>query len=153
MSKLILEITTPEKTVFQSEVDGVTVPTAEGEITVLPNHAPLVGLVVPGALTIHGEKESYMAVSGGALQILPIRQAQGVAGTRCVILTDSADRAEDLIEAEIEKARARAQAAYEEAKDKDQVAYADASISLERELARLNVARKHRRSHGHTLET
>jgi F-type H+-transporting ATPase subunit epsilon len=145
MSKLILEITTPERTVFQAEVDSVTIPTAEGEITVLANHAPLVGLVVPGALAIHGEKESYLAVSGGALEVLP--------ESRCVILTDSADRAEDLVEAEIEKARARAQAAYEEAKDKDQVAFADAAVSLEREMARLNVARKHRRSRNPTPET
>ena len=140
MQKLTLEITTPERTVFQAEVDGVTIPTKEGEITVLANHAPLVGLVVPGVLTIHGEKESYLAISGGALEIFP--------NSRCVILTDSADRAEDLIEAEIEKARARAQAAYEEAKNKDEVAFADAAISLERELARLNVARKHRHSHS-----
>ena len=145
MPKLTLEITTPERTVFQAEVDGVTIPTAEGEITVLANHAPLVGLVVPGALAIRGEKESYLAVSGGVLEVLP--------GSRCVILTDSADRAEDLIESEIEKARARAQAAYEEAKDKDEVAFADAAVSLEREMARLNVARKHRRSHGPTPET
>jgi F-type H+-transporting ATPase subunit epsilon len=138
MPKLNLEITTPERTVFQQEVDSVTVPTAAGEITVLPNHASLVGLVVPGALTVRvGKDEQYLAVTGGAIEILP--------GSRCIILTDSADRAEDLIVDEIEKAKARAQAAYEEAKDKDDVAYADASVHLERESNRLKVARKHRR--------
>jgi F-type H+-transporting ATPase subunit epsilon len=138
MPKLNLEITTPEKTVFQQEVDSVTVPTAAGEITVLPNHASLVGLVVPGALTVRvGSDEQFLAVSGGAIEIMP--------GSRCVILTDSADRAEDLVVEEIEKAKARAQAAYEEAKGKDDVAYADASVHLERELNRLKVARKHRR--------
>jgi len=138
--KLNLEITTPERTVYKEEVDGVTVPTREGEITVLPNHAGLVGLVVPGALTVHtSEGEKYIAVSGGAVEVLP--------GSRCVILTDSADRAEELVVEEIEKAKARALAAYEEAKDKDAVAYADASLHLERELARLKVARKH---HSHS---
>jgi len=138
MPKLNLEITTPERTVFQQEVDSVTVPTAAGEITVLPNHASLVGLVVPGALTVRvGSDEQFLAVSGGAIEIMP--------GSRCVILTDSADRAEDLVVEEIEKAKARAQAAYEEAKGKDDVAYADASVHLERELNRLKVARKHRR--------
>jgi len=139
MPKLTLEITTPERTVVAQEADSVTIPTREGEITVLPNHAGLVGLVVPGALVVRNEgKESYLAVSGGALEILP--------GSRCVILTDAADRAEDLVEEEIEKARARAQAAYEQAKGMDDVAFADASVSLERELNRLHVVRKHR--HG-----
>ena len=138
MVKLNLEITTPERTVYKEEVDSVTVPTASGEITVLPNHASLVGLVVPGALTVRvGNDEKYLAVSGGAIEIFP--------GSRCIILTDSADRAEDLVVEEIEKAKARAMAAYEQAKGKDDVAYADASVHLERELNRLKVARKHRR--------
>lgn len=139
MPKLTLEITTPERTVLEAQVDGVTIPTAQGEITVLPDHAAMVGLVVPGALAVrNGVEISYLAVSGGALEILP--------GSRCVILTDSADRAEDLVEEEIEKARSRAQVAYEESKGKDEVAYADASAHLERELARLKVARKHTRT-------
>jgi len=144
--KLNLEITTPERTVYKEEVDSVTVPTAEGEITVLPNHASLVGLVVPGALTVRvGNDEKYLAVSGGAIEIMP--------GSRCIILTDSADRAEDLVVEEIEKAKARAMAAYEEAKGKDDVAYADASVHLERELARLKVARKRHRDRGATHES
>ncbi len=138
MAKLNLEITTPERTVYQEAVDGVTVPTREGEITVLPNHAAFVGLVVAGALTVrvNGE-EKYLAVSGGAIEIQP--------GSRCIILTDSADRAEELVVEEIEKAKARALANYEETKGKDAVAYADAAVHLERELARLKVARKRRR--------
>jgi len=146
MPKLNLEITTPERIVYQEEVDSVTVPTREGEITVLPNHASLVGLVVSGALTVrvNGE-EKYLAVSGGALEILP--------GNRCVILTDSADRAEDLVAEEIEKAKNRAEAEYVDAKGKDAVSFADASMHLERELTRLKVARKHRRNHTDTPES
>jgi len=146
MPKLNLEITTPERTVYNEEVDSVTVPTREGEITVLPNHAALVGLVVSGALTVraHGA-EKYLAVAGGAIEVLP--------GSRCVILTDSADRAEDLVLDEIEKAKARAQAAYDAAKDKDQVAYTDAAVGLERELNRLKVVHKHRRDRSVTPDS
>lgn len=137
MSKLKLEITTPERTVWSEEVDSVTVPTREGEITVLPNHIPLVGLAVSGALTVRqGTAEKYLAISGGVIKILP--------DSRCVILTDSADRAEDLVLAEIEKAKERAQAVFLESKNKDKVAYTDAAIGLERELARLKVAHRHR---------
>jgi F-type H+-transporting ATPase subunit epsilon len=146
MPKLNLEITTPERIVYQEEVDSVTVPTREGEITVLPNHAALVGLVIPGALTVrNGKEEKYLAVSGGAIEIMP--------GSRCVILTDSADRAEELVVEEIEKAKARAQTTYDEAKDKDAVTYADASVHLERELVRLKVAHRHRRDHKQTPES
>jgi F-type H+-transporting ATPase subunit epsilon len=135
--KINLEITTPERTVYAQEVDSVTLPTREGEITVLPNHIPLVGLISAGALVARvGENEDYLAVSGGAFEILP--------SNRCVILTDSADRAEDLVAEEVEKAKARAVTAYEEAKGKDAVSYADAAVHLERELARLKVARKRR---------
>ncbi len=144
--KLSLEITTPERTVLKEEADSVTVPTAEGEITILPNHIGLVGLVSSGALTVRsGGTSKYFAVSGGALQVLP--------GSRVVILADAADRAEDLVVEEIEKARARAAAALTEAKDKDDVAYADASVALERELNRLKIAHKHRRSHRETPES
>jgi F-type H+-transporting ATPase subunit epsilon len=139
MPTLHLEITTPERTVYQQDVDSVTIPTREGEITVLPHHAALVGLVVPGALTVRvGGREQYVAVSGGALEVLP--------GNTCVILTDSADRAEELVLSEIEAAKARAHTAAEDAKNKDHVAFTDAAALLERELARLKVARKH---HGH----
>jgi len=138
MPPLALSITTPERTVLSEEVASVTIPTREGEVTILPHHVPFVGLVVPGALTVRGkEGERFIAVSGGALEVLP--------GSRCVILTDSADRAEDLVEEEIEAARRRAQDRFEDARDRDAVAFADASAHLERELARLKVARKHRR--------
>jgi F-type H+-transporting ATPase subunit epsilon len=143
--KLNLEITTPEKIVLKEDVTSVTIPTAEGEITVLPNHIGLVGLVSPGALVVRNDgMEKYFAVSGGALEVLP--------GSRVVILADSADRAEDLVIEEIEKAKTRAQAAASEAKDRDNIAYADAAIALEREMARLKVAHRHR-SRGNTPES
>ena len=146
MPKLTLEITTPEKTVLKEEADSVTIPTPEGEITVLPNHTALVGLVSPGGLLVRqGDKEKYFAVAGGALEVLP--------GSKVVILADSADAAEDLVLEEIEKAKERAVAAAGDAKNRDDVAYADAAVALERELARLKVAHRHRRSHRSTPET
>ncbi len=146
MAKLNLEITTPEKTVLKEEVDSVTVPTFDGEITVLPNHIGLVGLVSSGALVVRANGATkYFAVSGGAVQILP--------GSRAIILADSADRAEDLVISEIENAKARAEATAEAAKDHDAVAYADAAIALEREMARLKVAHRHHRARSGTPES
>jgi F-type H+-transporting ATPase subunit epsilon len=142
---LHLEITTPERTVYQEDVDSVTIPTREGEITVLPHHASLVGLVVPGALTLRtGSKERYVAVAGGALEVLP--------GSKCVILTDSADRAEELIVEQIEEAKKRAHEALVASRNTDSVAFADASALMERELARVKVAHKHRRGRASVPE-
>src|SRR3989344_2362882 len=86
-SKIQFEIATPERIVYKEEVDGVTLPTREGEITILPNHIPLVGVLIPGALTVRkGTDEQYMAVSGGFIEVQP--------GNRVVVLADTADRAE-----------------------------------------------------------
>jgi len=73
-----------------------------------------------------------MSCSGGFIE---------VTGDRVLILADTAEKAEELVEEEIEKARERAQKVLEE-KHVDAEKYADAAAGLERELARLKVARK-----------
>lgn len=137
MSKIAFEITTPERVVYKDEVDQITIPTKEGEITVLPNHIPLVSLLSPGALTVKKDgQEVFVATSGGFVEVLP--------GNKVVILADTAERSEELSIAAIEEAKERARKILEEKKNVDEVAFADAAVTLERELARLKVARKHR---------
>ena len=135
MSKISFELTTPERTVLAETVDQITLPTKEGEITILPNHIPLVAMLVPGMVTlVTAKQESYLAVSGGFIEVQP--------GSRVVVLADTAERADELDEKKIEEARARAQAMLTEKRQVDDVAFADAAVGLERELARLKVARK-----------
>lgn len=135
--KISFEITTPERIVYRDEVDQITIPTKEGEITVLPNHIPLVSILTPGALTVkkNGE-EIYMATSGGFIEVQN--------GNKVIILADTAERSEELSIEAIEAAKERARKMLEEKKNVDEVAFADAAAMLERELARLKVARKHR---------
>lgn len=137
MAKITFEITTPERIVYKDQIDQVTIPTADGEITVLPNHIPLVSLLTPGALTVkkNGE-ETYMATSGGFVEVQ--------SGNRVIILADTAERSEELDIKAIEEAKERARKFLEEKRNVDEVAYAGAAAVLERELARLRVARKHR---------
>lgn len=136
-NKLKFEIITPERVVYRDEVDQLTIPTAEGEITVLPNHIPLIGVLRPGELVAKKDgKEIAMSCSSGFIEVMP---------DKILILADSAEKAEELVEEEIEKARERAQKILEE-KNLDAEKYADAAAALERELARLKVARK--RSHN-----
>ena len=136
------EITTPERTVYEAEVDSVTVPTSTGEITVLPHHIPLVSQLVPGELTVRqGGEVTHLAVSGGFVEV---RQ-----GNEVVILADSAERAEEIDAARAEAARGRAKAAME-ANHQDAEKFAEATAGLERSLARLKVAKRarHRGHHG-----
>jgi len=135
--KLKFEIITPERVVLKDEVDQITIPTAEGEITVLPNHIPLIAVLRPGEIVAKkGKEEIAMACSGGFIE---------VTGDKVLILADTAEKAEELVEAEIEKARERAEKILEE-KHLDAEKYADAAAGLERELARLKVARKRGRA-------
>jgi F-type H+-transporting ATPase subunit epsilon len=134
--KLKFEIITPERVVLKDKVDQITIPTAEGEITVLPNHIPLIAVLRPGEIVAKkGKEEIAMSCSGGFIE---------VTGDKVLILADTAEKAEELVEAEIEKAKERAQKILEE-KHIDAGKYADATASLERELARLKVARKRSR--------
>ncbi|HXF42364.1 MAG TPA: ATP synthase F1 subunit epsilon [Pyrinomonadaceae bacterium] len=67
---LNVEIVTPEKIVFDSEVDYVSVPTASGEIGILPSHAPLVSKLSAGILTCSLKSRSErFAISGGFLEV------------------------------------------------------------------------------------
>lgn len=135
--KINFEITTPERIVYRDEIDQVTIPTQDGEITVLPNHIPLVSLLVPGALTIkkNGE-EVFMATSGGFIEVQP--------GNKVIVLADTAERSEELDMAAIEEAKDRARKVLAEKRNVDDVAFTDAAAGLERELARLKVVRKHK---------
>ena len=136
---LHLTIITPDDTVFTGDVLAVTLPTADGEITVLPQHIPLVSAVVPGTIIVKtAEGERVFAVSRGVLE---------VDGKTMRILTDTADRAEALEEAAVEAAKARAEKLMTE-KRSDAEGFAEATAILERELARLKTVRRHRAKGG-----
>ena len=66
---LKLQIITPTKKVVEREIDSVTVPTEDGEITILPRHANLFTLLSEGIITMRDSKEEeYMAIGGGYLE-------------------------------------------------------------------------------------
>ncbi len=137
MPGIQFEITSPERLVLRAEIDQVSIPTSMGEITVLPDHAPLIAELVPGELRVRtGGEERIFAVAGGFVEVR--------ADSRVVILADAAERDDELDIQVIEAAEARARAALSEQTRMDDVAYAGAAAALEHELARLRVARKRR---------
>lgn len=136
------ELTTPERVAAKVQAVSVSLPTAMGEITVLENHIPLLTVLAPGVVTLKKAdgSEEYFAVGGGFVQVQP--HVSGAQGTHVVVLADSADRSEELSVEAVEAARERAEQALHEIRQTDEATYALAAASLERELARLKVARK-----------
>src|SRR5512133_1475100 len=97
---LKLEIVTPYKTVFSEDVTMVTLPAIEGEIGVYPQHERLITRIVPGELIIaSGGNQRSFAVGEGLVDI---------AADHVSIVTDMAIDAEQIDEAKVEEARARA---------------------------------------------
>ncbi len=136
MKKLKLKIVTPEKILLEEEVVQVSVSTALGQITVLPNHLPLVAQLASGEIVVKkdGHTEDLMAVSGGLLEVLP---------DQVVILADTAERAQDIDESRAETARRQAEEILKtKVADAEQFAFFTAKI--EKELARLRVVRKNK---------
>jgi len=140
MKEIRLKIVTPEKVLLSDTVKQVSVSTTMGQITVLPNHLPLVAQLKPGEIIVknNGDNESLMAVSGGFVEVLP---------DQVVILADTAERAEDIDEAKAEEARKKAQELLDShGADAEQFAYLTSKI--EKELARLRIAKKYKKR-GH----
>mgnify|MGYP001591198761 CR=1 FL=1 len=135
-----LKIITPERVVLEEKVDSVTIPTTLGEITVLPNHIPLVAILATGVMTLRsGGAETHLAASGGFAEVLP--------ESRVNILADSAERAEELSWEKVEEAKEAAQKILKEKRHLDESGQAAALGALEREIARLKAIRR-RGAHG-----
>lgn len=136
--KIDLQIITPEKVAYQGEADAVSVPTQQGEITILPKHMSLVSTMKHGALVIKNEgKETVLAVYKGFVEI---RKNQ------VLIMTDIAERVDEIDAEKAEQARQEAQRRLLEKDKMDDIAFADTVAALEKSLARLKATR---RKHGH----
>jgi F-type H+-transporting ATPase subunit epsilon len=130
------EIVTPERIVLKEMIRQLTVPTQNGEITILPDHIPLVSVLRPGVLEIvkdSGEPE-VISVSGGLLEVMK---------NKIVILADTAEIAAELDEARIEEARARAED-MKKWKDVDALQFAEANALIEKQLARSRAVKRWR---------
>ena len=69
MNSLRLKVITPRKIVIDKQVSSVTVPTADGEITILPHHTHLFSLLIEGIVKIKSEaNEDDLAIGGGYLE-------------------------------------------------------------------------------------
>lgn len=135
MSELIFELVTPEGVVIDTPTYEVILPTSTGQISAFPHHIPLISIVVPGVISLRrnpldvDDQLEHFATDGGLLEIN---------GNRVRLLADAAEDAAAIDEQRAQEALERAQQARQNAPD--QVTYAEATRSIERNLARLKVA-------------
>ena len=138
MATFRLEIVTAERVVFSEEVNAVVAWGVEGQLGILPHHAPLMTMLQPGELLIRRDnEEQYLAISGGFLEVRP---------DKVIILADACERAEEIDVARADAARHRAEGTLRTKPPAADTAGAEAA--LRRSLARLKVAERGRRRRG-----
>jgi F-type H+-transporting ATPase subunit epsilon len=133
---ILLEIVTPERLAYSDTVDSVVLPGAEGEMGVLPNHAPLLATLGVGELRIRkGGEEEFFAIAGGFVQVRP---------DKVVVMAETADMASEIDIEKAQEARREAERALESGFDEG----ADLSMAraqLQQALLHIRLAeRRHR---------
>lgn len=132
---ILLRIITPKKIVLEDEVDSVTAPASDGEITVLPRHTNLFTLLKDGVVMIKkGGKEDYLAIGGGFLE---------TDGTEINLLVSRAQGQDEIDEKLTEKAIKDAEKLASEAKSEEE--RHEATTLLRHSIVDLKLLRRHKR--------
>ncbi|KKQ03992.1 MAG: ATP synthase epsilon chain [Parcubacteria group bacterium GW2011_GWA2_36_24] len=145
MSKLLkLKIVTPERLVLEEMVEQVTLPTTEGEITILPDHIPLIAGLKSGDVVAFANGEHIpMAVVGGFVEVKPFDSAQGKQ-TEVAVLADFAEHVAEISNEKITQAKASAEELKKKFENKEIVDFEHFEAELERSLTRVKIADKWR---------
>ena len=146
--QLNLKIVTPEKLILEELVDSVTLPTLEGEITILPDHIPIVaGLKSGDIVAISNGEHIPMAVVGGFVEVKKLAAPElggGEEMTVVAILADFAEHIGNITDEEIAKAKAKAEQLKKLAENGEVVDFEHFESELERSLTRVKIADKWR---------
>ncbi len=138
MPKLKFEIVTAERIVYSDDVDVVIAPGIEGQLGILPSHAPLLTMLKPGELVVRKEgEETAIFVSGGFLEVMQ---------NRVTVLADVAERAEEIDIARAEEAKRRAEEGLRFRPPEMDLAAAEAA--LRRAMVRLKIAERRKKRPG-----
>lgn len=133
--KIHLEVVTPERKVFEAEVDRVDIPGLDGELGILPGHTELISQLKPaGLLTYYvNEQKGEMAISDGFVEVSP---------DRVVVLADKAERPEDIDLRRALELKELAERQLQRAMSDPDIDIVRATIELERASIELQLAEK-----------
>ena len=135
MKSFTLKLITPAGVAFEGEIGQASIPTPDGQLTILPNHMPIMTLLAPGEIRIQtGNKEHYLSTEGGVAYI---------SKNLLKILADTAESADTLDQAKIEEAKQKA--AHMMANAADDIEFAHAEALLEKQIAKLDFIKRRRR--------
>ena len=139
MNTIQVDIVSAEKEIFSGEAQMVFAPAIMGEVGIAPGHTPLVTKMTPGEVRVMDVdgNESAFYVSGGLLEVQP---------SIITVLSDTAERAEDLDEAAVVKAKEEAEKALLEKDSK--IDYAKAQVALAEAAAQLQTLQRLRKRSG-----
>ncbi len=131
-------VVSPEKKVLETDCISATLPTSEGQITILPGHMPLFALLSPGEVVIRSasRQEQSLAVGSGFLNFYE---------DNVILLTDFGVNSDEIDEEEIKKARARAEEIL--TGKADQTAMAQAQANLARSILQLKISTHRKNLH------
>jgi len=134
------EIVSQDRTLFEGEADMVIAPGTEGEMGILPHHAPLLTTLAYGFLRVrHGSQEDVFAVSGGVMEVRP---------DVVTVLADVGENVAEIDEARAEAARRRAAELLAKGPPPNTDEYLALEASLRRSNLRLEAVRRYRRGAG-----
>jgi F-type H+-transporting ATPase subunit epsilon len=139
--QLRLKIVTPERLVLEELVEQVSLPTTLGEITVLPDHIPLItGLSSGDVVAVIGGEHVPVAIVGGFLEVKKSEEGETVVA----VLADFAEHVSEITDDKVEKAKARAEELKKQMENKEHVDFEHFEAELERSLTRVKIADKWR---------
>lgn len=137
--KIDLQIITPERVICEEEIYQITLPVVDGDVTILPNHRSYIASIKSGEIIYKKNSKDKdgesLVVAGGFVEFHK---------NKLVLLADEAERADDIDLEKAEEARERAEKLKEEVVSKDDIEYARIAFTLEKELAKIKVAKKYR---------
>jgi F-type H+-transporting ATPase subunit epsilon len=134
------EIVSQDRMVFQGDADIVVLPGVEGEMGILPHHAPLLTTLKFGVIKVRsGKSEQVFSVAGGVAEVQP---------DLVTVLADAAENVEEIDVARAEAARQRAEQMLAQGLPSDSDAYLKMEAALRRSNLRLDVARRYGRGPG-----
>ncbi len=141
IKQLKLKIVTPERLILEEMVDQVTLPTTEGEITVLPDHVPLIaGLSSGDVIAVANGEYVPMAIVEGFVEVKKNKEGT----TEMAVLADFAETIAEITEDKIIQAKARAEELKKKLENKEHVDFEHFEAELERSLTRVKIADKWR---------
>jgi len=142
--RIKFKIITPEKTVYENEVDQVTLPVTDGQVTILPNHRSYIASLKAGEIMLRvGEEEIHMAVAGGFVELDK---------NNLIVLADRAERAEDIDLQRAEAARIKAEDLKNQKIDMSEEEFVRVASLVEKEMNRVKVAKRHRTRGGMKID-